>query len=33
MARRGTSAQEVFVITALNREALAQRLQKLEASV
>lgn len=32
MARRGTSAQEVFVITALNREALAQRLQKLEAS-
>lgn len=30
VARRGSSAQEVFVVTALSRESLAERLQQLE---
>lgn len=29
MARRGTSVQEVFVVTDLSREALEQRLESL----
>lgn len=32
VARRGSSAQEVFVVMALSRESLAERLQQLETA-